>query len=428
MNLLKDLSELIMEGIIDEPTADRIREYYNRRKGPSTNRLFVIFGILGAVLVGLGIVLIVAHNWDEFSRTAKTILAFVPLLIGQFLAGFSLLRYPNSIAWREGSSAFLFLAIGACISMVSQIYNIPGSVSTYLLTWMLLSVPLLYVMRSSITSLFYLIGITYYGCEAGYWTYPFSQAYYYWGLLFLALPHYYLLYRRKPESNFMTFHNWIVPLSVLITLGTVSEGQEDLMFIAYFSLFGLFYLLGQSPYFTGQKLRNNGYLILGSLGTVILLLFVSFGEFWRRRRDAPVLDTSLFLAPEFWASALLTLAAVGLLFYQWRTSKPYAFRPTGYVFLLYLIAYFIGMHTPYVSILINVYVLVMGLLIIREGARADNLGTLNYGLLIIAALVACRFFDSDLSFVLRGILFVAVGAGFFAANYWMLKKRKGHEE
>jgi hypothetical protein len=52
------------------------------------------------------------------------------------------------------------------------------------------------------------------------------------------------------------------------------------------------------------------------------------------------------------------------------------------------------------------------------------LSLLNYGLLILTALIICRFFDLDMSFVARGLLFVLVGAGFFAANIWMVKKRK----
>jgi len=71
-------------------------------------------------------------------------------------------------------------------------------------------------------------------------------------------------------------------------------------------------------------------------------------------------------------------------------------------------------------------VFIIGLLTIRNGARQHHLGILNYGLLMITALVVCRFFDTNLSFVVRGILFVSVGAGFFGANYWMLKRRKAN--
>jgi hypothetical protein len=39
-------------------------------------------------------------------------------------------------------------------------------------------------------------------------------------------------------------------------------------------------------------------------------------------------------------------------------------------------------------------------------------------------LVVCKFFDEDLSFITRGILFISVGIGFFVANYLVIKKRK----
>ena len=44
--------------------------------------------------------------------------------------------------------------------------------------------------------------------------------------------------------------------------------------------------------------------------------------------------------------------------------------------------------------------------------------------IILTALIVCRFFDTDFSFVVRGLLFIAVGAGFFVANIYMIRKRK----
>jgi hypothetical protein len=67
------------------------------------------------------------------------------------------------------------------------------------------------------------------------------------------------------------------------------------------------------------------------------------------------------------------------------------------------------------------------LLTIREGIRYDHLVILNYGLITVTALITCRFFDTDLNFVFRGLLFIFIGAGFFAANYFMLQKRKDNE-
>ena len=75
------------------------------------------------------------------------------------------------------------------------------------------------------------------------------------------------------------------------------------------------------------------------------------------------------------------------------------------------------------SVLINFLVLAIGIMTIREGAKNNHLGILNYGLLIVSALIICRFFDTNINFVLKGILFVAVGVGFFFANLWMVRKR-----
>ena len=425
--MLKDIPELLKAGVITKETAERIQDYYQTRSGTSTNRLFIVFGILGAILVGLGIILIIAHNWDELSRSTKTLFAFLPLLIGQILCGFVLIKRPDSITWRESGTTFLFFSVGATISLVSQIYHIPGNLSAFLLTWMLLCFPLIYVMSSSITSLLYLVGITFFAGETSYWSFPTSESYLYWGLLLLALPHYYLLYKNSPKGNFMIFHNWLVPLSVVIVLGTVSKTTGELMFVAYFSLFGLLYLIGDTDFFTFQKSRNNGYKILGSLGTVVLLLTLSFDWFWEELRTKKFHFNEVIAAPEFFASMVISLLAIGFLYQHQKIKSLKHLKPLGSTFILFIITFILGLYSSFAVVLINIFVFAIGILTIREGAKNDHLGILNYGLLIITALVTCRFFDTDISFVIRGILFVSVGAGFFAANYLMLKKRKANE-
>ncbi len=427
MSMIKDIPELVKADVISQETADKIRTFYREKIGQSTNRLFIVFGILGAILVGLGIILIIAHNWDELSRMTKTLLAFLPLLVGQVLCGFILIKKQDSVAWRESGTAFLFFAVGASISLVSQIYNIPGNLSSFLLTWLLLCLPLIYVMKSSIASLLYLIGITYYAGETSYWTYPSTESYFYWILLLTIIPHYYLLYKKKPESNFMIFHNWIIPLSVIITLGTIANRADELMFVAYFSLFGLIYLIGNLDFLKKQRPRNNSYKVLGFVGTIVLLLTLSFDWFWEDLRGEDFLFNEVITSPEFIASAIISLFAGGLLVHHLKNKSLNEIKPITPVFILFIIIFIIGLSSPLSVVLTNIIVFVIGILTIRDGAKRDNLGILNYGLLIITALVVCRFFDTDLSFIIRGGLFVSVGIGFFAANYWMLKKRKSND-
>jgi len=425
--MLKDLQELVKADVISQNTSDKINDFYRKKGENSTNRLFIVFGILGAILVGLGIIMIIAHNWDELSKATKTFFAFLPLVVGQILCGFTLIKKQESVAWRESSGAFLFFSVGASISLVSQIYNIPGNLGSFLLTWMLLCLPLIYLMNSSIVSLLYIVGITFYAGEISYWSQPQSVAYFYWLLLLAALPHYYMLFKKKPESNFMIFHHWLLPLSVVISLGTVADKTGSLMYIAYFSLFGLFYLVGNSAIFMHQKSKNNGYKILGTLGTIILLLTLSFDWFWEELRKREFQFNEVITSPEFFAAVILSLLAGSLVFFQLKNKSIHDIKPITPIFILFILTFILGLYSTIAVVLINFCVFAIGILTIKDGAKKDHLGILNFGLIIITALVICRFFDADLSFIFKGILFVSVGIGFFTANSWMLKKRKTNE-
>lgn len=427
MNILNDIPELVREEVITPETADRIRDYYGRKVASSPNRLFIVFGILGAILTGLGIILIIAHNWDDLSRTSKTFFAFLPLLVGQALCAFALWKKDSNDGWRESTAAFLFFAVGASISLVSQVYHIPGELSSFLLTWMALCLPIIYVMRSSVASLLFLSGITWYAVQESYWTYPSGNSFSYWLLLLLALPYYYQLTRRQPQSNYTAFHHSLVPLSLLITLGTVAEQHEVILFPAYISLFGLFYLLGSLPVINYPNSPNNGYRFLGSLGTVGLLLALSFADLWNTIRREDWTEGDALVSPEAITATLVTLAALILLYRQLKRNGLLAVNPMDFTFVLFTGIFLFGLFYPAAVVLTNLLVLGIGIATIRSGTRQDHLGVMNYGLLIIAALVVCRFLDTNLSFVARGVLFVLVGMGFFAMNYWTLQKRKTHE-
>lgn len=425
-----DIAELLKAEIITSDTAVKIEEYYRERRGTSTNWLFAVFGILGSILVGLGTILIIAHNWDEIPRLSKTVLAFIPLIIGQVACGYTLMKRERSVAWREGASAFLLLSVGATISLVSQTYHIEGNLSSFVLTWMLLSIPIIYVMRSSTASLLYLIGVTYYICEVNYWSRPsleldsFWMQLSYWGLLSVVIPHYLSLFRRDGVSNSLIFHNWLIPLSVTAVLGVVSRADEDLMLIAYSSLYGLLYLIGDLNVFRVQKLRSNGYKVIGSVGTTILLMVLSFDEFWESLRGESYQFSEIVRTPEVIAATVITVAALLFLYLRQRGRSITEIKPISLIFILFILTFIVGLYSPNATVLINLYILSIGVITIRNGAKRNHLGVLNYGLIIVTILIICRFFDTDLSFIIRGLLFILVGVGFFLTNYWMLKRRR----
>jgi hypothetical protein len=80
------------------------------------------------------------------------------------------------------------------------------------------------------------------------------------------------------------------------------------------------------------------------------------------------------------------------------------------------------------TILVNLLLFILGITAIRIGTNTYSFGILNYGMLIITVLIACRFFDTDMGFAIKGLLFILVGGGFFATNYIMLKKQKSKND
>src|SRR5699024_10101792 len=167
MRLRKEIDELLQANVITEETAQKIREYYEGNSGSANRRLIVIFGILGALLSGMGVILIMAYNWADLSVAIKSIIAFVPLFIAQ-LAGFYTLGWQrHNPVWKEGSGVAIIMGVGACLFLISQIYNYPESENSLLFLWMLLILPVPYILNSGAASMIYIGGITYHDASLG---------------------------------------------------------------------------------------------------------------------------------------------------------------------------------------------------------------------------------------------------------------------
>lgn len=417
---MDELPELVKNQVISEETALKIRNFYQSQKSDAPTKLFTVFGVLGALLVGLGIILILAHNWDDFSRSLKVSLAFLPLILGQFLTGYTILKKKSS-TWKEASGTFLFFTVGSSIALVSQIYNIPGDLSAYVLIWIVLCLPLIYVLKSHSVAILHTVFSTFYACSLGY---GFNAApevpWLYVLLMALLLPHYLQLLKQKAESNTTSIFNWLVPLSFIIVLGAFLERNGDLGYLMYVILFGLFYSIGKLLVFQAQKLRRNGYLVFGSVGTVVMLLITSFNWIWDFEMRAEV-----FASREFYITVSLFCFTAGLLIYLYSKQLVKHHNLFHFVFVIFTLLFFSGMANDMMAtIAVNVLVLALGLITIKIGTDQFHFGILNYGLLIITALIVCRFFDTDMSYIIRGLLFVSVGIGFFLTNYVMLKRKK----
>ena len=426
-SFLKDIDELVHANIISSDTAQSIITYYQQKKETAPDKLNIILGILGAMLVGSGIILIVAHNWDELSRSFKTTLSFIPLLLAQLLCAYTLIKQKHNAAWKESSAVLLFFAVGTSISLISQIYQVSGSLSGFLLTWVLLTLPLIYLLSSVLVSLLCIAAITWYACITGYFDSTDSIPFMYAVTIAAIIPFYYKLYQVKKNSNYIHLLNWFLSLSLIIVLGAFTKDTDDWydwVFALYLLVLCIYYFTGSSAAFAEKKLFANPFLFIGVGGILFILFMWSFDFLWKEYEPARNVYELLF-NPLSWLVVVALIMAIlsGRKNFQHQTIK--LFDPTGFSFAVFLVTLLLqGQYTPAAVFIINIWVLGIALFFILKGAKANHLGILNFGLIIIAILAICRFFDDQIPFIWRGIFFVAAGAGFFIANYLMLRKRK----
>jgi uncharacterized membrane protein len=60
---------LVNKGVIFESVADAIRVHYGEVKGFDTKWFITLLcSVLGAFIIGLGVILLFGHNWENFSR------------------------------------------------------------------------------------------------------------------------------------------------------------------------------------------------------------------------------------------------------------------------------------------------------------------------------------------------------------------------
>ena len=213
--LYQDLPELVNQGIISSEAAERIKKHYGPLDEPQgTRTLLLVFGVFGALLVGLGIILLIAHNWDQLTRLSRLTISVALLVACQVAAGLTLWFKGESRIWRESASALHMLAIGATLALVGQTYHLTGDTDMFVLTWMLLSLPLMYLMRASSVSVMFIAGVTFWCTN----TYSQPERQFIWVLLALALPYYWRLMLRLscPGSGIYAFMFALRQLSAII--------------------------------------------------------------------------------------------------------------------------------------------------------------------------------------------------------------------
>jgi uncharacterized membrane protein len=425
--LYQELPQLVDKGILNTETAEKISRYYGEVKNTSKKWFFLIVcGVLGALLIGLGIILILAHNWEQFSRFTRGILSFAPLLIGQALAAWVLLKRPQSSAFKEGTATFLSLMVGASIALVSQTYNIPGDISDFTLSWMLLIVPLVYLMEASIPAIIYLIGITIWSCS--FFNNPIKSVFF-WPLTAVIVPHFIWALRKDIYTVRTALLALAIAISTCFGAGfSLGKTWDGAWIIIYSSIYSIFYLIGSREFNDIPTMWQWPFRFIGAIGLFALSFMFTFQDMWKLVLRYGITHgkvLSLSALPDHIITFAIIITAI-LFFYDNAKRKNIIKSLFGIMPLLAILGYALSMQSVILaSILFNVYLFILSLSRIALGIRDNNLGAVNIGMLMLAILIIARFFDSDINFIIKGLVFILVGVGFLVTNAVLVRRRGG---
>ena len=425
--LYEQLPELVNSGVLSAEAAERLRTHYGEIPRRDRLRLALIAcSILGALLVGLGIILLFAHNWEDLTRPMRTALSFAPMVLGQVLAGYTLARQKHVLAWSEGAGIFLTLAIGASIALVAQTYHLSDDPAAFMLTWMLLSLPLVYLLEASAPALIYLWGITTWAENSQS---EYGHAFWFWLLFIAVLPHYWQIVRADRASSRSALLGWGLALCLCIAPGIALEhAVPGLWIVTYTALFSALWLAGWKWFDDVPSLWQRAFQIVGGGGALVLSFILTYSWPWKEigwrhlREGAGYQEFGVFM------DCLIAAAFFALSLYL--LSRTFSGLNRIQVFVaiipvLTLVAFTLtslDVNKIVLTVSFNFIVLAAGVITMQEGIQKENLGMVNLGMLIISALIVMRFFESEWSFLTRGLVFIALGAGFLVTN-WIIIRR-----
>jgi uncharacterized membrane protein len=354
-------------GLLDEPTAAAIRNY-EQTQVPSSGRQWQVLLalILGAILLGAGVLLFVAAHWDTLSPTSRMCLV---LLIVVFFHGLGILARDRFAGFAIAMHALGTVSAGAAIALVGQIFNMQEHWPSAVLLWALCAASGWWLLRDQ-----------------------FQQT-----LTFLLVPAW-------------IFSEWMNRADAYASAGTYLARMMAVVAAMYLAAFlhsrrralaGILFGFGAVLLPISIGILAHGWLGAGyprqPWGFVplsyrvaafgVMLAAIAVGAILERQSSLPTLVVACVAMILPWAQTTVTEPITG---YNWKHSEP--------------------------SLLAYAIVAAASLFLVWWGVRTSAKAFVNYGVVAFAATVMWFYFSSvmdklgrSLGLIMLGVLFLAGG-------------------
>ena len=425
--LLSEIERWTAEEIITPEQGARLRERYSDPvDGPPWGLL--VFASAGALVIGLGVILLFAYNWNDIPKFGKLALVFIAVIAAH--SG-GLVLYRKAGWQRRLGEAFSLLGtmlFGAGIWLVAQIYHIDEHYPTGFLLWALGALVFAWVLESIPHGLLATVLV---GIWGGTEVFNFHDPNH-WALSLLAIGILPLAWRQQ-SALLLAFA--LAAIELLLIANVANYGGSSRAFVsslalgvlliaaarltaamrpsfsagaavmAFFGFGGFFfcsYLLGFADAADDmldwmRRSATHAHLAAIYSWTLFVLAAVAWG--WIAWQS---INRTLTVAVEEWLVPIALLYAYGLAAFGMATSS----------------------YAGFIAASFNLILLGIAVMWMWRGCSESRLRPTVIGSLLLAAVVLARYFDLFQSLAARGLAFILLGGIFLAEAMYYRKIRR----
>jgi len=421
--LHSQLEKWVREGIIDTACAESIGRLYPQPQAKTSRPwALIVFSGIGAVIIGLGVILLFAYNWHDMSKFAKLSVVFGSLVLAH-LVGISLfIRSDRFKGLGEAITVLGTMLFGAGIWLIAQIYHIEEHFPNAFLLWGIGAMLMAWTMPSVIQAILAAVLFT-------IWAAAESVAFhtampYVFALLLLLLP---IAYNKRSGVLLC-----VLLLAFAVSTIFVFATYENALLVFYcllcvFAIYTAAAMIQQK--FAGFEILSQAYFFLGMAGYFIVLYILAFPDIIKNLiKDKPHHNENIF----YWIVPLV-LAVAGWLFVGWKLLKKDKLKYYSHeLFLMPLMPIFLFycslsitkyLEWPAIAVF-NLVFLAHAAMLMARGCMDAILNQTIVGSLLLIALVIARFTDLFNSLAVRGLIFVIVGVLIFSQGFFYVRSKK----
>ncbi len=415
--LQEEIKRWLAEGIISVDQAQTLNARYPvQQQNNSWGK--IIFSAIGALLIGLGVILFFAYNWDAMHRLLKLALILGAVVASHMVGWYLSFTRPHSQRLGESLHLLGTLLFGAGIWLIAQIYHIDEHYPNGILLWSLGAIAMAWALNSTVQALLAMALLGFW-CGSEIFDFRRELTWAPWMIGFLVIP-----FAWRKNSPLLMFFASIL---FLLLLFFVSIGNEFELVIHLLFILALGYM-------TVSKLvtrfgRDGLGNILFSVGTLVYFILLFAFSFVDIIDDFYIKTVTPF---DFILYVLIpTVLVLGLGVAVWRDRQNLLPSRADqidaglkYLTVSVFVVSTLTLKSGLPAIIFNLALFVHSILYLLSGMEHLRWQRVAFGAFMLALLIFVRFLDLFDSLLLRSLAFIGLGVGLFVVGVMFSRQKE----